>query len=190
MTRPARLSIEMLRAAARARGGRCLSSHYTNNKQKLDWQCRHGHRWRARAMNIRTGYWCPECGGSRAKTLDELKVVAALRGGTCLSRKPVAGDKYARWRCAAGHTWHARPMNIRAGYWCPRCASTAPLGLAVMRDEARKHGGRCLSRHYRNSRERLLWQCAEGHRWHAMGEKIRAGQWCPTCARKRLRHRL
>lgn len=179
------LTLSILRIIARRRGGRCLATHYSNNKTKLPWECSKRHRWMTRAMNVRTGHWCPECGGSRAKTLAELQATATARGGACLSTHPVAGHKYAEWRCAKGHEWRARPMNIRQGDWCPRCAPTAPLGIEVMQAAARIHGGHCLSKRYRNSRHKLSWKCARGHRWRAMGEKICAGQWCPTCARLR-----
>jgi hypothetical protein len=27
-----------------------------------------------------------------------------------------------RWQCSEGHTWEARPGNIKFGQWCPVCA--------------------------------------------------------------------
>nr|WKN35940.1 zinc-ribbon domain-containing protein [Tunicatimonas sp. TK19036] len=51
---------------------------------------------------------------------------------------------------------------------------------------ARKRGGLCLSDLYINSKSKLWWQCAEGHRWQAtpFSVKIRKS-WCPFCANNR-----
>jgi hypothetical protein len=57
-----RLSIEDARQAAHAKGGRCLSEVYVNNRTKLTWACDRGHVWRASLGGIRSGRrWCPEC---------------------------------------------------------------------------------------------------------------------------------
>jgi hypothetical protein len=53
--------ISELRALAEARGGKCLSTHYTNSKSKMRWQCAEDHIWEAPASGIRAGQWCPEC---------------------------------------------------------------------------------------------------------------------------------
>ena len=35
------------RSNSRTRGGRLISSNYENSYTKLEWECEHGHRWRA-----------------------------------------------------------------------------------------------------------------------------------------------
>ena len=46
---------------AQAKGGRCLSTEYINALTKYGWECKEGHRWRATANDIKSGYWCPKC---------------------------------------------------------------------------------------------------------------------------------
>ena len=55
--------------------------------------------------------------------------------------------------------------------------------LKKMRQLARTRGGLCLSDLYINSKSKLWWQCAKGHRWQAtpFSVKIRKS-WCPECA--------
>jgi hypothetical protein len=56
-----RSGIEAMRAVAHARGGQCLSDIYVNQHGKLSWECHRGHVWHARACNVVSGCWCPEC---------------------------------------------------------------------------------------------------------------------------------
>lgn len=187
MIRPPHLTLSDLQRDARRRGGRCLSTEYKNNKHKLEWICRRGHRWQARAMNIRQGHWCPRCAGNAPRQIDDLKSLAARRGGRCLARRRTPANGLATWECSKGHRWQTRPRSIASGYWCPLCASDRPLTLEEVQATAMSRSGRCLSRSYRNCDDRLLWQCEHGHRWRARVEKIRRGTWCPECSR--LRHR-
>jgi hypothetical protein len=61
------LSIEDMKAAAKKRGGMCLSKKYENQRSRLRWRCAHGHEWEALSMNIRHGSWCPICAGKKPK---------------------------------------------------------------------------------------------------------------------------
>ncbi|MCW7536722.1 hypothetical protein OOT46_02490 [Aquabacterium sp. A7-Y] len=56
-----RLSIDDAHAAARARGGLCLSDRYVNVSVKLHWRCDRGHEWDAPFSTIRAGHWCRQC---------------------------------------------------------------------------------------------------------------------------------
>jgi hypothetical protein len=57
-----RLGIDVYRAVATNKGGRCLSDSITSCYNKLEWQCSIGHKWFARADMIKnTKQWCPEC---------------------------------------------------------------------------------------------------------------------------------
>lgn len=49
-------------------------------------------------------------------------------------------------------------------------------GAAIFR------GGKCLSKEYSAPREKLLWQCSEGHTFSATPYTVLgAGHWCPFC---------
>jgi hypothetical protein len=61
-----RYTIEDIDAIAHKRGGKCLSTKYTNCKIKLRFCCKEGHIWEARADAILyTNKWCPVCGRKR-----------------------------------------------------------------------------------------------------------------------------
>ncbi len=54
--------------------------------------------------------------------------------------------------------------------------------LNHLRTIATEHGGECLSTSYVNDGTKLLWQCAQGHKWEAIPNSIKQGTWCPYCA--------
>ena len=56
-----RLTIEQMHKLAHSKGGRCLSTHYTNNETKLLWQCQLGHTWYATPSHVKHSSWCPLC---------------------------------------------------------------------------------------------------------------------------------
>ena len=50
---------------------------------------------------------------------------------------------------------------------------------------ANSRGGHCLSSVYKNTKDKLFWECAMGHKWYTSLEKIKYGRWCPYCARNK-----
>jgi hypothetical protein len=61
------------------------------------------------------------------------------------------------------------------------------LTLKAAKQEAQRHGGKCLSRVYSNCYSKLKWQCFRGHRWEAPLHNVMSkGSWCPDCSSRRL----
>ncbi len=60
-------TIEQMRRLARERHGVCLSRKYVNAETKLSWRCVVGHRWRTTPHLVKSGKWCPMCGGQRRR---------------------------------------------------------------------------------------------------------------------------
>jgi hypothetical protein len=116
-------SIERMRKLARRRRGLCLSEEYINSKSKLLWQCEKGHCWRAVPVSVKRGSWCPVCARNQKLTFEEFNLLAARRGGRCLSGRYINKDIPLRWQCTLGHRWYARPGKVRRGSWCAKCAS-------------------------------------------------------------------
>ncbi len=116
--------------------------------------------------------------------LEEMRSMAALNGGVCLSKKYVNARTHLLWRCEKGHTWEAVPSTIKQGSWCPVCSGRKKGTIEEMFQIAKDHGGKCLSKEYINSSTHLLWQCKEGHIWEAVPNEIKQGSWCPVCAKE------
>lgn len=187
----AKLKIEDMQRMAEERKGKCLSNTYANNRTKLLWECAYGHQWKATPHGIRSGVWCPFCGGSAKGTIEQMQKIAENKGGKCLSVTYMGKDTKLAWECTQGHRWEARPHDIKQGHWCPYCAGLAKGTIEEMRNIANKRGGKCLSNAYTNNRIKLKWECAQGHQWEARPDSIKnKGNWCPICMRLKKSNQL
>ncbi len=186
--------LEEMRKLAVARGGECLSNRFIDNKTKLHWRCAEGHEWEAIPQNVIRGHWCMICGNERqgrlkAHTIEMMQKIAAERGGECLSTIYKNNTTELRWRCKHGHEWTAVPGSVVGrknfkGSWCPICAGKLPKNSALqeLQKLAVRRGGKLLSKHYKNARSHLRWQCAKAHKWSAIPSAVKRGGWCPICA--------
>jgi len=180
----------MLQEMARAHGGICLSTEYRSMADKFAFRCAAGHEWQAHAQAIFAGSWCRRCGGggllkvaNRATTrLARLQQRAQDRGGQCLSGEYLGATARYKLRCAEGHEWEARGINVVAGAWCQLCSFDAKrLSIEHAHEAARAKGGSCLSDSYLNCATKLRWLCDRGHEWQATLGSVRTGHWCKQC---------
>ena len=115
--------------------------------------------------------------------LYELQRIASIKDGACLSDEYQGLKTKLIWQCKEGHRWLANPESIIYQHaWCPLCAGNKKLTMTDIHRIAKFRGGRCLSSKYINSKEKMLWECSNGHRWYAtvFSIKIR-NSWCPEC---------
>lgn len=187
---PEKSTIEDMREIAKLRGGECLSRVYTDSRTKLRWRCSKGHAWRAVPHNVRRGDWCQQCHleklhSSRRLTVEEMRGLARMKGGECLSEEYSGIYVKQRWRCGKGHVWETSPASIKYGSWCPVCGGKRKLTIEEMRSIAVSRGGKCLSKKYVNSQTKLKWRCSKGHVWEAIPASVRQGRWCRRCAAKK-----
>ena len=168
-----------------AKGGKLISGGITLCDQKIQVQCKMGHKWWTLPYTIKQGNWCPECAGNVTLSVDKLYSVAAKRGGKCLATSYTNNHALYPWECAKGHTWTASYKAVAKGSWCPHCNNNAKLTLSELQAIAAVKGGKCLASVYINARTNYLWECTNGHQWNATPDSIKRGSWCPCCANKR-----
>ena len=170
-----------MKELARSRGGKCVSRRYVSSSTKLRWQCAEGHQWEAPPNTIQQGSWCPRCsyvarGDQKRLNVGDMHALASERGGRCRSQTYSNANTKLLWECAEGHVWEATPDRIQQGKWCPHCAGVAKKTIDDMQRLAETRGGKCLSEQYVSNREPLLWECADGHVWRAVGRDIQQGK--------------
>jgi hypothetical protein len=117
----AKLTIEEMQKIAESKNGKCLSKEYINSHTKLKWQCKEGHTWEADASGIKSGTWCPKCGGTSRKTIEDIQKIAKSKGGECLTSEYINKDSLLKFRCNKGHEWQTKASNILAHHWCQKC---------------------------------------------------------------------
>lgn len=180
--------LKEMKNLAESRDGKCLSTKYIPNHTKLKWRCKEGHTWEAIPSSIKKGLWCPVCGGTKKLNIKDMKRLAKSRGGKCLSTKYTDNKTKLKWQCKEGHTWKARPTNVKnKGRWCPTCANitgglSRRLSIEEMRELAKRKDGKCLSTKYIYNKTKLKWKCNKGHTWEAVPSHIKRNHWCPFCA--------
>jgi hypothetical protein len=178
------LPLDDLEAIASARGGRFLGNGAIHT-DKLMFSCENGHKWEARKGDVRAGKWCPICAASwRKDGIEDLRAHARSKGGECLSPRNLGSGKIHEWRCANGHEWFSTWHEIKRGKWCAACVRPGTLDtIEDMRAAARDQGGLCLEEEYKGSVFKCRWMCHEGHEWKARWGNVKAGSWCPECAK-------
>jgi hypothetical protein len=68
-----------------------------------------------------------------------------------------------------------RAINLGSSYKIDLLRELKELGL--------KKGGECLSEAYVGVMSKYKWRCKNGHEWTTAAANIKAGQWCPRCAK-------
>jgi very-short-patch-repair endonuclease len=180
-----KLTIHVAQQIAAERGGKCLSTEYTNCYAQLLWECSELHQWIACLHDIKNGgTWCPVCAGNMKLTIEDAHRTAHERGGECLSNIYVNIMENLKWRCEFGHEWNATLNNVKNKHqWCPICGGTKKLTIVDAQQIAAERGGKCLSTEYINCDSLLQWQCEFLHTWLASINNIKnKGSWCPECA--------
>jgi len=130
-------------------------------------------------------------------TIEDMRAIAAQKGGKCLSEIYKNNVTHLEWECAKGHQWIAVPMSIRKGVWCPACATESrkinqldKSGLERCNTAAKIKGGRCISITYRGNNRPLQFECKNAHQWFAAPSNIFAGKWCPYCSGNKIANPL
>nr|QBK85813.1 MAG: uncharacterized protein LCMAC101_04080 [Marseillevirus LCMAC101] len=170
--------IELLRAYAKERGGKCLADVYVNDKTHYEWECGNGHKWLTNWNTIsHKKSWCGEC---RKYTLQDLHKKAKDRGGKCLSKEYVNDQTHYEWECKNGHKFYAVWSSINTkNSWCRECIKYT---VDNMREYARKKGGDCLSDRYTDSRDKYLFICSNKHVWETQWSSMKHNNtWCKEC---------
>jgi hypothetical protein len=85
--------LRQVRAIARRRGGKLLSTIYVNCATNMRWRCARGHEFEATANNVSNGTWCTRCAGVAKLTLEELQARARSRGGELLTKVYKSGEE-------------------------------------------------------------------------------------------------
>lgn len=186
-----KLTIKECIKYAKNKNGKCLSTKYKNMKEKLQWECEHGHKWATSFSTIKyRDHWCPYCSKNARLTLKDCMKLAKIKNGKCLSTKYKNAREKLQWGCENKHEWFAPIYSIKNGSWCPYCAGLVKLTLHDCKNIAQNRNGKCLSTKYKNNQTPMKWECDKQHQWFNRFSHIKNGQWCPICSRGKSQKEL
>ncbi|MEB2492862.1 hypothetical protein SOP93_16985 [Peribacillus frigoritolerans] len=123
-------------------------------------------------------------------SLKEIKDFAISKGGKCLSNVYINVDTKLNFICEKGHHFTKTPYNFNKGQWCRTCSyekrgDLYRLNVNEMNLVAEEKGWKCLSIEYINAREKLLWECENGHIFERTLAHVKEGRGCPTCNKRK-----
>ena len=181
-----RTAILLLQKFAASKKGKLLSITYTNNRDKLLWECEYSHVWPACWGHINRGSWCPICAGKLKADIIVLQKYAKDRKGNLVSTEYVNCEEKIEWECLEGHRWKSCWATVKnQKQWCPYCAGVGKGTIEQCQEFVKdKHNGKCLEVTYVNSQTKMLWECSEGHKWKTTWNSVSRGKWCAVCAGK------
>jgi hypothetical protein len=185
-------TIEEMHALAVSKGGRCLSTEYTNTRTLLQWECGEcENKWSSMPTNVQRGTWCPKCSANKRgeDARERLVAVVAAKGGRLMSAVPNGTKSRVSVQCAVGHMWSA-PVEglLYSGSWCRRCAidKTSQECLERLKACVAAKGG-SFTGAFENVRSRLKFTCARAHSWETIPTLVLGGAWCLECHRENER---
>lgn len=116
--------IKQLQLFAINKGGLLVSPDYIKAINKVLWQCKEGHQWKACWNSIKNGHtWCPICSAKKQKPdILLFQEHATTKGGLLLSTEYINSGIKLDWQCKEGHQWSAFWGDIKKGTWCPCCS--------------------------------------------------------------------
>jgi len=99
---------------------------YTGNKNKIECQCKQGHKWMARPANVLRGIDCPYCSGNARLTNDEFvaKLQSMTKTVTPLEEYKGA-NKHLMFQCLKdeSHLFRKTPAELfKSKGRCPKCS--------------------------------------------------------------------
>lgn len=113
-----KLTLDQIKSIVKKKEIICKSNIYLNSRTNLIWECKKKHIWSAK---YRSGHIsCPTC-SSKKYTIEDIKKLALLNGGECLSEEYKNAHAKLTWKCKEGHLWITSSDSIRRGTWCPYC---------------------------------------------------------------------
>ncbi len=167
-----RRGLDEANSIAAQRKGKCLSSEYKTQNEKLEWQCEKRHTWFANLKNVKhRKSWCPVCSKVRG-SLTELQRIAERHGGELLSTKYTNVLERYKWRCSSGHVFRKTKSSAKKTF-CRECNSQTKIQkrMKLVRERlglkavVRIGGGEEKELKLRAKGRRFLWACKNGHRF-------------------------
>ena len=178
-----RLSIDFIRSEMYKEGYILLSSNYKNNKQKLEYLCPKGHRYRISWDMFRSGQRCPYCNGRSPITIDDVRKSFESEGYKLLTTKYINNKQKLEFICPSGHryniTWSS--WSGKKKHRCLICSGNYKNDTSFV-EKTLKNDGYVLVSRYIRARSKMHLVCPNGHDYYVSWDNWSSkGRRCPKC---------
>jgi len=182
-----KMDFDFVKTSFAKEGYEVLTKNYIDSKQKLEYICNVGHRFRINWSAWKTGNRCAVCAGQAPKTIEEIKENFEAVGYTLLDTEYKTGKKL-KYICANGHRSEISWDSFNQGSRCYRCAkNNSKHNIEDIRNGFEARGYILLSEEYENAHSRLDYICPEKHLNSMSWLNFRHGSECPDCAIETIR---
>ena len=93
------------------------------NRGELLSQLQKGHTFLMTVNAVKSAkHWCPFCAGKAPHTIEDMRKLAQIRDGKCLSSAYHGVGNKLKWQCVNGHKFMKSPNKIIShNQWCKIC---------------------------------------------------------------------
>lgn len=152
-----------------------LLSEYQGSHGMLEYECDRGHVGQMTWTNFQSGKRCPSCAG-RVKNSSSLKAELKKDGYTLIGSYE-AGKNFL-FRCPQGHKHSMHLSSWRMGSRCGKCHFVSESEVK----KSFRNAGYTLLSEFTRSKEKLKFQCPNGHKHSITWNSWRRGTRCGKCA--------
>ena len=114
-------TLDEIKAIFAEGGCECLDDNYVNNRHLHNYRCSCGREAKIQLSNFNSGHRCSGCGGSKKKTLDEVRAIFAEGGCEFLDDSYVNARHRHNYRCSCGREAKISLDSFNRGHRCSGC---------------------------------------------------------------------
>jgi predicted nucleic acid-binding Zn ribbon protein len=159
-----------------------LDDNYVNNNHPHNYRCSCGREAKISLGSFNSGSRCSDCGGSKKKTLNEVRVIFTEGGCEFLDDNYVNNNHPHNYRCSCGRMAKISLNNFNKGKRCSDCGGSKKKTLNEVRVIFTEGGCEFLDDSYVNAHHRHNYRCSCGREAKISLDNFNRGHRCSGCA--------
>jgi hypothetical protein len=175
-----------LRKIAESKGGKLISTEYTNGRTKLEVEDKNGMRFFMSGTDLRRNHWSPfESNTVRDSEyhLNLLREIAKNKGGKLISTQYLGAKIKLEFEDSQQRRFFMTPDDVKgtkgrwSGYESGNVYNNPEYHLNILREIAKNKGGKLISTQYINGRTKLEFENIFGRRFYLTPNQVKKGVW-------------
>jgi hypothetical protein len=180
-----KLTYEFVKKKFKERGFTLLSTEYIGASVKLKYCCSEEPIRFICYNDLKQGHGCKICGDNKKKIpLKEVKGCFENRGYTLLSTEYKNCTVKLKYKCPKNHIGYITYNSFTTGRGCPVCSGKVKPTIEQVKKLFESRNFKLLSTVYVDSKEKLKYECAEGHTCYISYNSFQSGNGCLKCSGK------